>query len=447
MREIGDNVVDENVVAIEYCLNTSARAARKNDELTLIDEISQFRHDLRFGPVRLQPLLAQPRSITKDETVALARLHDVLPTLLPPAIVSPGEPDDPALLARGTGCVMLQEDLVAPLECSSTQNDVVVHDHDIPRSNLFSPVQLGPEALVHAVDLAEADLDVEGVRCGEGGGEEKVGEGSADILPDDEDLTERRRGSGREVLEERREERGAVVRRNDHSARGLSVERRDDEGGAYVKPSCGVACARTASAARRRERSRMDAAHESGRKRAAFLRSNAFCRFFWSKLGCAACGVFIRVHPGFEGRGHVLYRQSQRAFLSRAPHSASGRAGRCADADGVRCTQKTLSQTLSLHPSYFTPALREYLIELLHSTVEGSCSGRLGYIIAVLDFKPPSRGKIVEGGAEFTVSYTAVVYRPFRGEVVDGVVGSVNKVTLSFPSATFAAPDGQTLLS
>lgn len=84
--------------------------------------------------------------------------------------------------------------------------------------------------------------------------------------------------------------------------------------------------------------------------------------------------------------------------------------------------------SLSLHPSFFTPGLRDYLIALLHSTVEGSCSGRGGYIISVLNHEPPQRGKIVEGGAEFIVNYGAVVYRPFRGEVVDGVVASVNKV-------------------
>ena len=38
------------------------------------------------------------------------------------------------------------------------------------------------------------------------------------------------------------------------------------------------------------------------------------------------------------------------------------------------------------------------------------------------------RGKVVEGQAEFAIKYKAIVYRPFRGEVVDGVVASVNKV-------------------
>lgn len=59
----------------------------------------------------------------------------------------------------------------------------------------------------------------------------------------------------------------------------------------------------------------------------------------------------------------------------------------------------------------------------------------MGYIIAVINVEDIGRGKIVEGGAEFKVAYSAIVYRPFRGEVVDGIVGSVNKVssTLSPP--------------
>lgn len=91
-------------------------------------------------------------------------------------------------------------------------------------------------------------------------------------------------------------------------------------------------------------------------------------------------------------------------------------------------SQKEISQTLQLHPSYFTPSLKDYLVKLLNDTVEGSCSGRLGYIIAVLDVSDVGRGKIVEGGAEFKIVYKAIVYRPFKGEVVDGVVVSVNKM-------------------
>lgn len=47
------------------------------------------------------------------------------------------------------------------------------------------------------------------------------------------------------------------------------------------------------------------------------------------------------------------------------------------------------------------------------------------------------------GMAEFIVRYRAIVYRPFKGETVDGVVGNVNKVGLCNPetlSTTVSRP-------
>lgn len=46
--------------------------------------------------------------------------------------------------------------------------------------------------------------------------------------------------------------------------------------------------------------------------------------------------------------------------------------------------QKELKHTINLHPSYFGPQTAEYILNKLHADVEGTCSGRLGYIIAVL---------------------------------------------------------------
>ena len=46
--------------------------------------------------------------------------------------------------------------------------------------------------------------------------------------------------------------------------------------------------------------------------------------------------------------------------------------------------QKELKHTINLHPSYFGPQTDVYVRNKLHSDVEGTCSGRLGYIIAVL---------------------------------------------------------------
>lgn len=86
-----------------------------------------------------------------------------------------------------------------------------------------------------------------------------------------------------------------------------------------------------------------------------------------------------------------------------------------------------------MHPSYFNQSLRGHLTNELRRQVEGTCSGRLGYIVAVvleeMDSSGSHRGRIMEDGqAVFSIKYRAVVYRPFRNEVVDGVVSSVNKV-------------------
>jgi DNA-directed RNA polymerase II subunit RPB7 len=76
--------------------------------------------------------------------------------------------------------------------------------------------------------------------------------------------------------------------------------------------------------------------------------------------------------------------------------------------------------------------MRTYLKHKLLSDVEGTCSGQYGYIICVLDHQKIDigAGKIVPGVglAEFTVKYQAIIFKPFKGEVVDATVTTVNKV-------------------
>src|SRR5271154_982977 len=94
--------------------------------------------------------------------------------------------------------------------------------------------------------------------------------------------------------------------------------------------------------------------------------------------------------------------------------------------------KKDLSLTLSLHPSFFGPNMRTYLKHKLLSDVEGTCSGQYGYIICVLDHQKIDigAGKIIPGVglAEFDVKYQAIIFKPFKGEVVDATVTTVNKV-------------------
>lgn len=91
---------------------------------------------------------------------------------------------------------------------------------------------------------------------------------------------------------------------------------------------------------------------------------------------------------------------------------------------------KDLSHTISLHPSYFGPNMQTQLNDKLYADVEGTCSGRFGYIITVVRVHTIGKGKILPGSglAEFKVKYQAIVFKPFKGEVVDAVVTTVNKM-------------------
>jgi DNA-directed RNA polymerase II subunit RPB7 len=71
-----------------------------------------------------------------------------------------------------------------------------------------------------------------------------------------------------------------------------------------------------------------------------------------------------------------------------------------------------------------------FLESKLYSDVEGTCSGQFGYIIAVVSILDIGKGMVLSGSgqAEFITRYRAIVFKPFKGEVVDGVVNNVTKV-------------------
>ncbi|RPD79407.1 hypothetical protein L226DRAFT_455977 [Lentinus tigrinus ALCF2SS1-7] len=91
---------------------------------------------------------------------------------------------------------------------------------------------------------------------------------------------------------------------------------------------------------------------------------------------------------------------------------------------------RTHHSTPSLHPSYLDPRMLQFLESKLYSDVEGTCSGQFGYIIAVISILDIGKGVVVpsSGQAEFVIRYFALVFKPFKGQVVDGVVANVNKM-------------------
>ncbi|PWN88533.1 putative DNA-directed RNA polymerase II chain Rpb7 [Acaromyces ingoldii] len=92
---------------------------------------------------------------------------------------------------------------------------------------------------------------------------------------------------------------------------------------------------------------------------------------------------------------------------------------------------KKLEHKIQLHPSYFGPSLDAYLRKQLKAEVEGTCTGNIGYIVKVMYIHDIGSGTILPGGegkAEFNSKYTAIVMKPFKGEVVDALVTNVNKM-------------------
>ncbi len=76
--------------------------------------------------------------------------------------------------------------------------------------------------------------------------------------------------------------------------------------------------------------------------------------------------------------------------------------------------------------------LRKSIEDRLTEEVEGTCAGRFGYIISVEGHIEIGQGVLqpTSGLAEFHITYTAIVFKPFKNEVVDGIVTTVNKVSV-----------------
>ena len=62
--------------------------------------------------------------------------------------------------------------------------------------------------------------------------------------------------------------------------------------------------------------------------------------------------------------------------------------------------------------------------------MEGTCTGKHGFVIAVTTIDNIGLGAIQPGRgfALYPVKYKAIVFRPFKGEVTDAIVTQVNKV-------------------
>eukprot|EP00630_Chrysocystis_fragilis_P007190 CAMPEP_0197390124 /NCGR_PEP_ID=MMETSP1165-20131217/2194_1 /TAXON_ID=284809 /ORGANISM="Chrysocystis fragilis, Strain CCMP3189" /LENGTH=169 /DNA_ID=CAMNT_0042915589 /DNA_START=64 /DNA_END=573 /DNA_ORIENTATION=+ len=85
-----------------------------------------------------------------------------------------------------------------------------------------------------------------------------------------------------------------------------------------------------------------------------------------------------------------------------------------------------------LAPQYFGPRMRSYIKDEIVKSVEGTCLGREGYVIAVMELKNDDIDTgVVEydtGMVSVNARYSAILLRPFKNEVVDAVVTQVNEI-------------------
>ncbi|KAD5317987.1 hypothetical protein E3N88_17933 [Mikania micrantha] len=105
-------------------------------------------------------------------------------------------------------------------------------------------------------------------------------------------------------------------------------------------------------------------------------------------------------------------------------------AGRPYSTPGKMFFHIVLERNMQLHPRHFGRDLREKLVSKLMKDVEGTCSGRHGFVVAITGIENVGKGLIRDGTGfvTFPVKYQCVVFRPFKGEILEAVVSMVNKM-------------------
>lgn len=80
---------------------------------------------------------------------------------------------------------------------------------------------------------------------------------------------------------------------------------------------------------------------------------------------------------------------------------------------------RSLEREISIHPSFLGANIHDFLTKKLYEDMEGSCNGEF-FIICIMDIQDISLGKVRPGTgvADFTILYRAILWKPFKGEVV-----------------------------
>nr|GEU58379.1 DNA-directed RNA polymerase II subunit RPB7 [Tanacetum cinerariifolium] len=83
-----------------------------------------------------------------------------------------------------------------------------------------------------------------------------------------------------------------------------------------------------------------------------------------------------------------------------------------------------------LHPHHFGRELREKLVSNLMKDVEGTCNGRDDFVVTITGIEDIGKGSIRDGTGfvTFPVKYSCFVFLPFKGEILEATVTTVNKM-------------------
>ncbi|GMI21599.1 hypothetical protein TeGR_g1811 [Tetraparma gracilis] len=92
----------------------------------------------------------------------------------------------------------------------------------------------------------------------------------------------------------------------------------------------------------------------------------------------------------------------------------------------------TLTHSVVLPPRYFGSTLHATITRLVRESVEGKALAHYGYVVSVLHVpQEKMKGGVIEydsGDVVFAVEYEALLFRPFKNEVLDAVVTDVNSM-------------------
>jgi len=88
-----------------------------------------------------------------------------------------------------------------------------------------------------------------------------------------------------------------------------------------------------------------------------------------------------------------------------------------------------MERTLRLEPRHLDANLLKTVMGKLTGQVEGTCTGQFGYVVCVFDINTITEALVNDDGTvSFRIQFSAIVCRPFRGQVVDAVVTQVTKL-------------------